>query len=853
MKRWVSFILMHGIAWCLMAQGVTLSGVVVDKENGKPLANVIVMLKTEDGKAIFQYSTTSDKGVFSFEASTMEKRMLTFSLMGYESVNFPLETGKKEYRVSLRPKAVQIKEVIVKAPKIRTKGDTIVYNVSRYADSQDKTIADVLKKMPGIEVEQSGRIYYNGKSINKFYIEGLDMLEGRYGIATNSLPQTDVSTIEVMENHQPIKALEDVEFSEQAALNVKLKKDARARWLAVLRAGGGISPTLWKGDASLMRFSGKGQQLYIYEGNNTGDDVTGQHQSLTLEEMLARMSGDYSLPSYLSVQASGASDLDKDRTLFNRTNTFTGNQLYKLGKDYQLTTRMLYANDRRTSSYLSRTEHILVDSLVITELQDETRTHTDALTAEATLQANTRNFFLKNTLGVDASWYSGNGALSGTYPNEEQANTEKVKINNRLQWIKNIGSRTLTLTSVNSYEHKPQRMEVVRKESVQRQRIDASAFYTQTTGSLGWSISSLALSMNAGIAGLWRSMESGLQGVPDSLGIFSFDAPFRYWHLYVAPKLQYRRNDWVVTLDVPVHYYSSLSGGYLSPRLYVYGEISSRWSVSLNGQISHQSTSDNLHYTGLLMRNYRMLQQGYARMEKQASRSLGVTLNYKNPIQAFFANGYASYRHYRNPYLREQFYQGDYIVVGYRPQATGSETFQIGGKISKGMDWWELVGTFSVAYSDSHSRMQQNGILQPYRSDFIQTKLDLTSRPARWMSWEYQLACSRNRLKSDAYESSVNHMKQQLSLSFRPDRHWQFGLSGEQYLHAIEGDYTKNFILLDAEMSYQISSQCEISCRLSNLLNEKRYAYTSFGELTRSYSEYRIRPFNAVVEVYYKF
>ena len=66
MKRWVSFILMHGIAWCLMAQGVTLSGVVVDKENGKPLANVIVMLKTEDGKAIFQYSTTNDKGVFSY-------------------------------------------------------------------------------------------------------------------------------------------------------------------------------------------------------------------------------------------------------------------------------------------------------------------------------------------------------------------------------------------------------------------------------------------------------------------------------------------------------------------------------------------------------------------------------------------------------------------------------------------------------------------------------------------------------------------------------------------------------------------------------------------------------------------
>ena len=209
--------------------------------------------------------------------------------------------------------------------------------------------------------------------------------------------------------------------------------------------------------------------------------------------------------------------------------------------------------------------------------------------------------------------------------------------------------------------------------------------------------------------------------------------------------------------------------------------------------------------------------------------------------------------YHRNPYLRKLFYQGDYIVVGYLPQTTGSETFQVGGKLSKGMEWWESVGTLSVSYSDSHSQMQLNGILQPYRSDIIQAKIDLTSRPAKWMSWEYQLACSRNRLKSDAYESSVNHLKQQFSLSFRPDKSWRFGFSGEHYLHTIAGDYTKNFVLLDADLSYQISSQCEIACRLSNLLNEKRYAYTSFGDLTRSYNEYRIRPFNAVVEVYYKF
>ena len=112
MKRLVLFLIVCGVSMFLSAQSITLSGKVVDLEKGVPLSNVIVMLKTEDGKAILRHTTTDEKGTFSLEASMMENRMLTFSLMGYESVNLLLQTGKKEYRVSLKPKTIQMKEVI---------------------------------------------------------------------------------------------------------------------------------------------------------------------------------------------------------------------------------------------------------------------------------------------------------------------------------------------------------------------------------------------------------------------------------------------------------------------------------------------------------------------------------------------------------------------------------------------------------------------------------------------------------------------------------------------------------------------------------------------------------------------
>lgn len=71
--------------------------------------------------------------------------------------------------------------------------------MSRFTEAQDRSIADVLRKMPGIEVAKSGEIRYNGQPINNFYIEGLDMLDGRYGQATNNIAPQDVASVEVVE------------------------------------------------------------------------------------------------------------------------------------------------------------------------------------------------------------------------------------------------------------------------------------------------------------------------------------------------------------------------------------------------------------------------------------------------------------------------------------------------------------------------------------------------------------------------------------------------------------------------------------------------------------------------------
>ena len=113
--------------------------------------------------------------------------------------------------------------------QISSHGDTLLYNVAAFRSASDRNIEDVIRKLPGISVSENGTISYQGESINKFYIEGLDLLSGRYALATRNISPDDIASVSIYENHQPKKVLKDISFSEKAALNLKLKNQPHAQ------------------------------------------------------------------------------------------------------------------------------------------------------------------------------------------------------------------------------------------------------------------------------------------------------------------------------------------------------------------------------------------------------------------------------------------------------------------------------------------------------------------------------------------------------------------------------------------------------------------------------------------------
>ena len=154
------------------------------------------------------------------------------------------------YDITVEEKTVELREVIVKAKKIYSQGDTINYNVGSFLSQTDRSIVDVLKKMPGISVSDAGQVSYQGKPIKTCISRDLIFMKGHYGIATNNIDPNNIATVQVLENHQDIKALKGLRPEEQASINLRLKEGVKGVFNLIATLGGGYGEEgLWNNSA----------------------------------------------------------------------------------------------------------------------------------------------------------------------------------------------------------------------------------------------------------------------------------------------------------------------------------------------------------------------------------------------------------------------------------------------------------------------------------------------------------------------------------------------------------------------------------------------------------------------------
>ncbi len=867
--KWLFFIAFYFLAgYSLYAQDIMITGKITDKITDAPLSNVLVTIRPADSNKIIKFAQSSSEGEYQIKLPNFpENHVLHFSMMGYAPQTSTILKGKLKYNVQLTEKSTQLKEVIVKAPGIHEKGDTITYMVSAFSNAQDRSLADVLKKMPGIEVDKTGEIKYNGMTINKFYIEGKDLLGVRYELATNNIHQKDVGSVVVMENHQPVKALEDISFSRNPAINIRLKEDAKARWVGTAKIGAGVEPFLWNSELFLMRFTSKTQSLNTYKTNNTGSDITQETQSFTFDDVMSQFSKKYDLKNYINVRPDKLTDLDANRVRFNKSHLVSTNNLWALSKEVDLTSQISYTSNRLNSDNITQTSYYLKDSIIINDIAESSLSKQNHLTADVVLAANTSKYYIKNKINADIFWDDINMSMTGSFPNNQSASVPHRQVSNDLDILKRSGNKIYTLNSYNFYQVKPQELTIAREDEKQHQSINSTAYFTNTSTSMVYHLKPVNISMKMGIIGVIRSMKSELTGVSDTLGPLSNKLSMQYMNFYVSPEIEYKNSGFEAILDLPVsyapyNYHNKLTKNkesnfnfFLSPKLFMRYHFTSRLSASVTGSISQNAVEEQQFYEGLLLQNYRNLSRGLINYEAGNQKSISFFLSYKKPLKSLFANISIMRTWDDTKQISERLFLDKFILNTYIPQNNSSDLWTMNSTISKGIDFINGLVSLRSSYITVNSAIFQNKIKTPFSSEMWSITSKINSNISKWCNLNYEITCGgeRIKLKDTGIKSVTTSFSQTLNLNITSGDKWYIQLVGEHYYNKMASSFSKHLLLTDAEFTYSLGKGWEINLSVKNIFNEKEYKYTMFDGLTSMNKEYKIRGRNFLASIFFRF
>ncbi|MEA3504695.1 MAG: hypothetical protein U9R32_05795, partial [Bacteroidota bacterium] len=549
-----------------MGQAI-LEGDITDGNNNA-LSRINIMIYKPDSDMLVAFGVSDDKGSFKTKVNIPSDSLdIKVSSIQFINQKRRIANNSQQLHFELEPGIQEIEGVTVKASPIRQFGDTISYLVSSFAGKEDRGIEDVLRRMPGIEVEPGGRILYQGVSIKKFYVEGLDLMDGRYVVVSKNLPQSSVSTVEILENHQPLRILEERVASHQASLNLKLKRNITTTGTAKL--GGGFSPFLRDVNITPMTFTKGFQVVSSYQTNNTGNDVSQQLKVYALQDFLNSAERPQENPGMLSIQSVNLPDIDRSRYLDNNIHLLNFNGLQRLGRDYRLRVNFYYINDKQQQqASLQRTIYSPVDTLVFTE-DFNNQIHDNYLYSKFTLSRNVKKNYLNNELKIQSHWNSKRGEVCAGGEEIKQSLKSPLKaVSNELRSVNSIGKHLVEFNSYISYDNSPHSLEVnpgqfqgVLNQAVpydkMEQQVDLKRFYANHSANFVLSWKKLVFTPRIGVSYRQQTLESNIfitqQNEEDKAALdFSNNMDGNHTNAFLQTEVEYRKSALTLKAKFPV-------------------------------------------------------------------------------------------------------------------------------------------------------------------------------------------------------------------------------------------------------------------------------------------------------------
>lgn len=870
---WLHIILFLLLGNVLSAQTV-LTGTVKDTE-GETLPNIKVLAYKAGSRVIVAYAGTDNDGRYNLSVNAEADSLdVATSSLFFEKQTKRIANRSQTVDFTLREEVQELKGVTVRARSIEQKGDTLEYIVGSFVQKQDKSIEDVLKRMPGIEVADDGKITYQGLPIQKFYVEGMDLMGGSYAAVSKNLPHQSVSSVEVYENHQPIKMLEDRVSSEQASINIKLAKEVALTGTA--KVGLGAWPFLWNVNLTPMLFSGKVQMLAAYRTNNTGDDLTIYTQMLTMQQLQGERPA--KLGNELGIKQASMPLFNTYRYLDNHTHLINLNTLFPVSENTTLRVNLYYLNDlRKQSVSQSNTIYLAADTLAYTE-QIDNCLRDNQLFGTITLNRNDKAYYLDDKLNFSKAWDNAFGLdVNNGLPVSQTLKTPALSVDNDLRLIIPVGKRLLDFTSCIGYGQTPHRLEVEPGQfanllndslpySKTTQQLNTRQYFADHAVSAIFTVGRFTIRPKAGFLFVQRHITSQLtlsDGEADWQSAMAADAQVRRRNVkpYLTAEVEYKRNRFSAGMDLPlalqsVTVQSETDGDRMTkllfnPSLWSRLKLGNFWTLNASARLRHSIENYDTWMDGYLLTDYQDLVLRKAPLSLSRTVSGSIGMQFKEPFISLNADmRYGlGHTHSENVYRYEVGEGGiSTLQVVSMPNNRFYQTMS--GSVKKYFSPIRTSIGLKGNLLDSKGVALVNEALMNTHSVSYSLSPSVMVKVTDWLNVDYSL--NYNQMYSfidDQKRSRITYWRH-FGKAFAFLKHNQtVSLTAEYYRH--QG---QNYLFVDASYEFSIKQpKLDFEVRWNNMFNSKKYVSYYSGAFSVQETVYTLRPMEVLASVRFRF
>ena len=862
----------------------SLSGSIKDA-SGYPIMGANVIAVNNETNILDGFGISNENGYFSINLKNGTEFNIKITFIGFKPVEFNTTLNSdtvKDFVLEEQSEALDAVEIVYEMP-VEIRGDTIVYSADAFNTGTEKKLADVLKNLPGVEVNEDGRIEVEGQEVRKIQIEGKDFFDGDTKLAAQNLPAKAVGKIEVLRNFTEVGQLSGVQNNEDNfAINIRLREGKDKFWFGEILAGTGpdnihlVAPKIFyyapKFNFSVLansndigqpplsrrdfyRFSGGFGNLNSRTGTsiNIGSDLAGigslnNNRAKSIDSKLTAtnfsVNNDKGLEiSGFTVHSSTVNELEEqiDRTYVatnavENTSEFSLQEndleLYKFSLEYepseilQLEYNILfnksnqYENNDLTSMY-GRVGNRLEETLDITRSQKP--------------QSLNQEFKLYFTLNEDH-----------IFSFEAQHLDQEENPFNRAIRDRNPFTRLIPFSSSqNKYDITQERM-------VHTGKLEAKLDYYYLLND----VSNINISL--GVTDVNQDFNSSFYQILDngpSLdfndAIYNNDVKFDFSDAYVA--LNYRLRTGIFTFDpgFTLHFYNTkntqLGSSFersmsdVRPNLRINLQFKKTESLRFTFRKNTQFTDVNNLAEGYIFNNYNSIFKGNRELESAVVNT--YNLNYRSINQFTFTNIFANASYSK----RSNSIQSRANIAGINAIRTSinsvfpRETYSVSGRIDKRFKNFKLNAGTRFNYSDftnviNDVSVGSNSLTQNYSAS-IET--NFRDKPNIELGYKYNI---------NRYDNGTNENKfitespfAQIDAYFGKGFVFTAEYSFNSYKN--ETQTLNKFRFLDADLSYnKEGSKWEFGVGVTNLLNDQSINRDSFNQFFSQTRMYVIQP-----------